>query len=536
MPLAIACRGVLVLLLAALAAAAVAAAPVLLPEATLRIANRDIAVFRATLLGNGPDARAERARERIGALSDADLGDPVKTIPAMLGDLRGISILVGDRVAFSLLSGDVDPEDKLTLEQVAEQARARLEQALQAKRDQRKLPVLLRGLAHAAAVTALLGAVLWLFHRAGRGIIAALERYGSAVSDAAATVQWRAYLARLLVRLVQLARWLLVIVLLYGWLAYVLDHFPLTEPFGQGLAHFVERLVDWLADGVIASVPGIVTVAVILFVARALVDVIIQFFEGVQTGRTQVSFVHPETASATRRIVTFIAWTLALVVAYPFIPGSSSDAFKGLSVLFGVMLSLGSTGLVTQMMSGLVIIYSRALRKGDYVSVNGIDGMVSEVGALATKVVTMRNEEITIPNSVLIGSPIHNFSKLAGTQGTMVSTKVTIGYDAPWRQVHAMLELAAERTPGLRREPKPYVYQRALQDFYVEYELFAHIDRPLDRVATLSALHANIQDAFNEFGVQILSPHFVMQPREAVVVPPERWHARPAQPPPPPDG
>ena len=438
---------------------------------------------------------------------------------------------MGGRVAFSLLPGDLDPEDELTLEQVAEQARAHLEEALRAKRDQRKLPVLLSGFAHAAVVTVLLGALFWLFHRAGRRLIAVLERHGRAVAEAAATVQWRGYLARLLMRLVQLVRWALVIVLLYAWLAYVLDHFPMTEPFGQGLAQFVAQLAGWLADGVIESVPGIVTVAVILFVTRALVDVIIQFFEGVQTGRTQVSFVHPETASATRRIVTFIAWTLAVVVAYPFIPGSNSDAFKGLSVLFGVMLSLGSTGLVTQMMSGLVIIYSRALHKGDFVSVNGIDGMVSEVGTLATKVVTMRNEEITIPNSVLIGNPIHNFSKLAGTQGTMVSTKVTIGYDAPWRQVHAMLEMAAERTPGLRREPKPYVYQRALQDFYVEYELFAHVDRPLERVATLSALHANIQDAFNEFGVQILSPHFVMQPRDAVVVPPERWHEKPAKPP-----
>jgi small-conductance mechanosensitive channel len=184
------------------------------------------------------------------------------------------------------------------------------------------------------------------------------------------------------------------------------------------------------------------------------------------------------------------------------------------------------------MMSGLVIIYSRALRKGDVVSVNGIDGMVSEVGTLATKIVTMRNEEITIPNSVLIGNPIRNFSKLAGTQGTMVATKVTIGYDAPWRQVHALLELAAQRTPGLRREPKPYVYQRALADFYVEYELFAHTDHPRDRVATLSALHANIQDAFNEAGVQIMSPHFVLQPKENVVVPPERWYATPAVPPP----
>jgi small-conductance mechanosensitive channel len=530
MPLAIACRVVLALLLVALAPVVVAAtADAKPPEATLTIANRDIVVFRATLLGIGPATRAERARDRIGALTDAEQGDPVKAFPGTLGELRGMTILVGDRTAFSLLPGDLDPEDKLTLEQAAEQARTRLQEALQAKRDQRKLPVLLEGFAHAAVVTALLVALLWLLHRAGRALVAGLERHGGVVAAAADTVQWRAYLVNFLMRLVQLARWVLVLVLLYGWLAYVLDHFPMTKPFGRGLAHFVATLVGWLVDGAIASVPGIVTVAVILFITRALVDVIVQFFEGVQTGRTQVSFLHPDTAGATRRIVTFIAWTLALVVAYPFIPGSNSDAFKGLSVLLGVMLSLGSTGLVTQMMSGLVIIYSRALRKGDVVSVNGIDGMVSEVGTLATKIVTMRNEEITIPNSALIANPIHNFSKLAGTQGTMVSTKVTIGYDAPWRQVHALLELAAERTPDLRREPKPYVYQRALADYYVEYELFAHTDRPRERVATLSILHANIQDAFNEYGVQILSPHFVLQPDHTVVVPREAWYDKPAK-------
>ena len=169
MPLAIACRVVLALLLAALASAAAAAATADTKpaEATLKIANRDIAVFRATLLGNGPDVRAERARERIGALTDADFGRSRQGgcrdagRPARDIDSRGRP------VAFSLLPGDVDPEDKLTLEQVAEQARAHLEEALRAKRDQRKLPVLLSGLAHAAVVTVLLGALFWLFHRAG---------------------------------------------------------------------------------------------------------------------------------------------------------------------------------------------------------------------------------------------------------------------------------------------------------------------------------------------------------------------------------
>jgi small-conductance mechanosensitive channel len=133
--------------------------------------------------------------------------------------------------------------------------------------------------------------------------------------------------------------------------------------------------------------------------------------------------MHPETTTATRRIVTLITWGLGFAVAYPYLPGSNSDAFKGLSVLFGLMLTLGSTGLVTQAMSGLVVVYARALRKGDFVQVNDVEGVVTEVASLATKIVNVRNEEITIPNSVLISSPIHNYSKLAGQLGTLVSTR-----------------------------------------------------------------------------------------------------------------
>ncbi len=160
--------------------------------------------------------------------------------------------------------------------------------------------------------------------------------------------------------------------------------------------------------------------------------------------------------------------------------------------MFGFMLTLGSAGIVNQLMSGLVLVYSRALSVGDFVDVGDTVGVVSEVGVL--------------------------------------STKVTIGYDTPWRQVHALLIAAAEKTPGLRMVTRPFVYQRALADFYVEYELFAHMDKPLERVPVLSALHANIQDQFNAFGVQIMSPHFVLQSRNNVVVPAESWQAAPASP------
>jgi small-conductance mechanosensitive channel len=498
-------------------------------EAPLHIANREITVFRAAFLGTPPAARAERARARFDALEQGALADPVKALPVAMEDVNGYTLTVGDRVLFSVIDGDLDPEEHLPLAQAAERARVRLEDALRAKRELQVVPLLMRGVAHAAGATLLLIALVWLLKRVGRALIGALERRAAALAPTSDRVRWEEYVLRLLIRLLQLGRWVLLVVLVYAWLTYVLDHFAFTQPLGGTLLRFVLTLLGWLAEGAVASLPGIVTVVVIVFVTRAVVEVFLQFFDRVQTGRAQVPFVHPETAGATRRIVTFLIWALGIVVAYPFIPGSDSDAFKGLSVLFGVVISLGSTSLVAQMMSGLVVIYSRALRKDDFVSVDGIEGVVTEIGSLATRIVTMRGEEVTIPNAVLIGNSIRNYSKLAGAKGALISTKVTIGYDAPWRQVHALLALAAGRTPGLRSDPAPYVYQRALSDFYAEYELFGYIDRPLERVAVLSKLHENIQDAFNEHGVQIMSPHFLGQPAEAVVVPQEKWFAAPAR-------
>jgi small-conductance mechanosensitive channel len=196
--------------------------------------------------------------------------------------------------------------------------------------------------------------------------------------------------------------------------------------------------------------------------------------------------------------------------------------------MFGFMLTLGSAGIVTQMMSGLVLIYSRALKVGDFVSIGEVTGVVKETGVLSTKIINMRNEEVTIPNAVLVGNPIKNFTSGAD-EGAMVSTTVTIGYDTPWRQVEAMLINAASRTQGVRNTPTPFVAQKALQDFYVEYELFIQLDRPLRRVFILSELHGHIQDEFNTHGVQIMSPHFAFQPKSNVVIPKENWFAEPAE-------
>ncbi len=192
------------------------------------------------------------------------------------------------------------------------------------------------------------------------------------------------------------------------------------------------------------------------------------------------------------------------------------------------MVSLGSSGIINQVMSGLTITYSRALRKGDFVRIGDVEGTVTHLGLLSTKVKTPRREEMTIPNAFVSSNITTNYSRLHESEGVFVPTAVTIGYDVPWRQVHALLLLAAERTSGIRRQPPPAVRQSGLRDFYVEYTLLVSLDDPAMRPPVLDSLHANIQDAFNEFGVQIMSPNYEADPEGRKVVPREKWFEAPA--------
>jgi small-conductance mechanosensitive channel len=320
-----------------------------------------------------------------------------------------------------------------------------------------------------------------------------------------------------------------VVVLLYLWLVYVLLEFPYSQPWGQQLGGFLIDLFEKLGTGLLQSIPGIFTVAVIFLITRIVSRVLRRFFSGVESGTIQFSWLHPDTASASRHIVVALLWVFAITVAYPYIPGSNTDAFKGVSVLVGLMVSLGSAGFVNQIMSGLVVVYSRGLRPGEFVRIGDDVGTVLEVGMLSTKIRTPKREDITIPNGVLVGTRTVNYSRHERENGAVVGTTVTIGYDVPWRQVHAMLLRAAEQTSAVRRNPAPRVHQKALSDFFVEYELIFNIDDPAERVSILSELHTRIQDVFNEEGVQIMSPHFESQPSEKIFVPKSAWFPKPTQ-------
>jgi small-conductance mechanosensitive channel len=276
------------------------------------------------------------------------------------------------------------------------------------------------------------------------------------------------------------------------------------------------------------ALPNLFTILLIVLLTRFLVRLTRRLFKAVEDGRISVPWLYAETAHSTGRIVVALLWLFALIVSYPYLPGSNSDVFKGVSVFVGLIISLGSSGIMNQVMSGLTITYSRALRLGDFVRIGDVEGTVNHLGPLSTKIMTPRHEEITIPNAIVVSHATTNYSRHAHSEGVFVPTSVTIGYDVPWRQVHALLLLAAERTAGVRPDPKPHVRQTALQDFYVEYTLLVTLEEPHLRGPVLGALHANILDAFNEFGVQIMSPHYEKDPSGQKVVAKERWYAAPA--------
>jgi len=499
--------------------------------ATVVLWNRPIVVFRKAYAGRTPQERAERVQDHLGTLPFDAFTQPVRVTEFRNEFGDGRMIEVGQFPVFRIFRDDLDLESGEALDTAAQQAADNLTAALRAYVEQRQWSRLVRGIIWSALATVLFVAFLWAVLRSRQALTRRLVAASSASLKRVS--RWGLDVRQLTLRLstfaVRATATVLVAAAAYLWLTFVFVQFPYSEPWGTALGAFMLRLAATLAGGAIHAVPGLVTVVVILLLARGATRALSQTLLAVEHDRIRLPWVRPETADATRRILIVVIWVFALTVAYPYVPGSGSTAFKGISVLLGVMLSLGSAGVVNQVMSGLVVVYSRAFRIGDYVRIGDVEGTVSEIGTLSTKINNLRREEITIPNNVVVGTTATNFTRLAAQGGVVVSTAVTIGYDAPWRQVHAMLQLAAERTPGVCKTPPPRVVQRALSDFYVEYQLIADLEPRHQRPIVLSDLHANIQDVFNEHDVQILSPHFVGQPAAAVVVPQSKWFTPPAK-------
>lgn len=305
--------------------------------------------------------------------------------------------------------------------------------------------------------------------------------------------------------------WLVGLGLGYLYLTFVLSRFVWTSAWGDALGNFLLDTLASLGLGILRAVPDVFVVVLIFLVARFANGVLRALFVAVEERRITLPGVHPETARPTRRIAQGLLWVFAIAVAYPHLPGSESSAFRGVSVLAGLLFTLGSAGLVGQAMSGLVLMYSRSFKVGDFIEVNRIQGTVVELGLLSTRLRTPKNEYVTLPNGVVVGGGVTDFTTAREHgEALFLHSSVTIGYDTPWRRVHELLLAAAAGTGGALPDPVPFVLQRVLDDSYVEYQINVAVDpgRASELPALYSALHANIQDSFAEAGVEILSPSY----------------------------
>jgi small-conductance mechanosensitive channel len=493
------------------------------------LANRHVFSMRAGAYGASPQDRAEVCLDRIQQI--VRNGGPLQVTTRSLPDAT--AVLIDGKMVFRVLPGDIDQEAGDSAAAVATVAAQSLQLALDETREARDAGALLPAIGFALLATVLLVGLLWLlyraYHWAARRAHAFFQRrFATLLPDWAGQVMGEAAVAGLFTLPLKLVAVLLVVLFGYEWAGFVLERFPYTRPWGEALLDNLLQSLGGFGDAILKSVPGLLFVALIFVLTRIVVRAVRAFFDGVQNGRIKAGLVDETTARPTGKLVTTGIWLLALVAAYPYIPGSDSEAFKGIGVFVGLMMSIGASGVVNQAVSGLMLMYTKALRPGEFVQIGEIEGTVKSVGFLATRIETLRHEEVNIPNALIATSVTRNYSRLAKDGGVWVATKLTIGYDTAWRQVHAMLELAAERTSGIAKDPAPRVRQTALQDFYVEYTLLVCIADPALRVATLDQLHAHIQDAFNEFGVQIMSPNYEADPESPKVVPREKWFEPPA--------
>ena len=514
------------------AAVADAAQTALAAEAPVVVFNRTVAVFRAPYLGVPPERRARRTEAILRELLDRS-EQGVVTIQV---ESQAHVLMVDGELALVLVPADVDPLRAQTLQQASSAARDALTQVWSETREGRDTQRLLHGAGRSLLATLVAAAIAVPVWRARRW---ATARLAQRVAQKAAGVRLAGTELLHTERLVSVVRlgvsalwWLLALVLAYEWLSYVLRQFPYTRPWGEGLTVYLFGVAERVGRGVLGALPDLVIALVIFLIARGVIGLFRPFFHRVAAKNTRSrGWLDADTAGPTRRLFNIGVWVFAAVMAYPYLPGAQSEAFKGVSLLLGLMVTLGGSSLFGQAASGMVLMYSRTLRVGEYVRINEHEGTVTEMGAFITRIRTGLGEELTFPNSLVLGSVSKNYSRTVQGGGYVVDTVVTIGYDTPWRQVEAMLIDAARRTPGVLADPAPRVFQTALSDFYPEYRLVCQAvpSEPRPRAEVLSALHANIQDVFNEQGVQIMSPHYLGDPAEPKVVPPEHAYAKPGQ-------
>ena len=303
-------------------------------------------------------------------------------------------------------------------------------------------------------------------------------------------------------------RVMVTLLLMYLYIPLVFSFFPYTSGWADKIFGYVANPLKSVAKVIVDYIPNLFFVGVILILTNYLLQFLKFIFTEIEAGSIQFSGFYKEWAMPTYKLIRFLVFAFSLVVIFPYLPGSGSPAFQGVSVFLGVLVSFGSSSAISNVVAGIVLTYMRPFKLKDRVKIADTVGDVVEKTLLVTRIRTTKNVDVTIPNSMVLGTHLINYSSSATNYGLIVHPKITIGYDVDWRIVHKLLIAAAGAVEEIKKDPAPFVLQTSLDDFYVAYELNAYTDRPGKMAYIYSELHKNIQDQFKEAGVEIMSPHF----------------------------
>jgi small-conductance mechanosensitive channel len=466
--------------------------------------------FKEELKGYSPEERAKTISERIKKIAE-DPNIPINALTTSNFKLPITLVSAGDHLLFAIFDQDAQASGR-TREQLATEYVEKLRTAMEKYREDRSRKTILYGALYTLLLTVAFIAILILLKRVQQKIN---QKIMSRVAARPKGVQIKPLeilrgeqIRPLLIEAVKVIRFFLILLSLYIYIHLDLSFFPWTRPFAGRILDYVLVPLTAIGKAIAANIPNAVFIVILVLIARYILKLMRFFFLSVERGTVKLSGFYPEWSKPTYKILSYLVIAFFAVVAFPYIPGSESPAFKGISIFIGVLFSLGSQSAVSNMIAGFALTYRRAFKVGDRVKIADFTGDVLEARLQVTILRTVKNEEIVVPNSMILNSQVINYNTEASARGLILHTTVTIGYDAPWRKVHELLLKAAQSTEGVLREPPPFVLQRSLDDFYITYELNAYTDQPQGMAQTYSLLHQNIQDAFNEGGVEIMSPHY----------------------------
>ncbi|MFK2180139.1 mechanosensitive ion channel family protein [Bacteroides fragilis] len=313
----------------------------------------------------------------------------------------------------------------------------------------------------------------------------------------------------LLIFLSNLLRYVIMLLQLLITVPLLFAIFPQTKGLAYQIFSYIWNPVKNILVGIVDYIPNLFAILIICFAVKYLVRLVHYLSREVEAGRLKFGGFYPDWAMPTYHIIRFLLYAFMIAMIYPYLPGAKNGVFQGISVFVGLIISLGSSTVIGNVIAGLVITYMRPFKLGDRIQLNDTTGNVIEKTPLVTRIKTPKNEVVTIPNSFIMSSHTVNYSASAREYGLIIHSEVTIGYDVPWRQVHQLLIEAALNTPGVIDDPRPFVLETSLSDWYPVYQINAYI-READKLAQIySDLHQNIQDRFNEAGIEIMSPHYM---------------------------